>query len=76
MEDFQVNGLVAVDNPVPQRERLLPGYAWELVFDASGGVMTGQAGPVLGCARFSSMTRPPTVVTAGRVVGFCGFRPA
>jgi hypothetical protein len=36
MEDFQVDGPVAVDYPVSQPDRLLPGHAGEPVLDLSG----------------------------------------
>ena len=36
VEDFQVDRLVAVDYPVSQPDRLLPGYAGEPVLDLIG----------------------------------------
>ncbi len=43
MENFQIDGPVAVDYPVPQPDRLLPGHVWELVFDLSGELPGGLA---------------------------------
>ena len=36
VEDFQVDGPIAVNYPVSQPDRLLPGYAGEPVLDFSG----------------------------------------
>jgi hypothetical protein len=41
--DGEINGPVAVDYPVPQPDRLLPGHVWELVFDLSGELPGGLA---------------------------------
>src|SRR5215813_2368797 len=43
VEDFQVDGPVAVDDPVPQSHRLLPGYFREPVFELSRELSNGLA---------------------------------
>lgn len=43
VEDFQVDGPVAVDYPVPQSHRLLPGDIREPVFELSGEPSRGLA---------------------------------
>jgi hypothetical protein len=43
MEDSQIDGPVAVDYPVPQPRRLLPGDVRELVFDLVGELSCGFA---------------------------------
>lgn len=43
MENFQVDGPVAMDNPIPQPGRLLPRYVWELILDLSRKLCSGLA---------------------------------